>query len=131
MEILGATKYHGDGTEISRKEEKGFYNERSKVHFGPTEYIEISFTDFYKNDFASLELLCEDKVFETIVEGGRFKTSHNLISHYVGSFKNPLYFCICNSNLKNEYLIVVSFDEVQPMIFALYLEGVWSISCAD
>lgn len=59
---------------------------------------------------------------EAIVMTENFQFKDFLVKQYINSEGMVLYGCLIEN-----YLIVSSFKEIQPMRFISYLEGIWSL----
>ncbi len=100
--------------------EREFYELILKV---PT-IDELSFatSDFYSNPIERLEEQVDSQLFNQIKNEGGFAKSTSFLENYVGKDELNLYYA-----LKSEYLVIVSFGEIQPARFLMYLEGIWLV----
>lgn len=114
-------------TEIFRGVHDDFYKSKHKVQLNEKEYIQLEFLDFNFNALANPKD-SDQTIINNWLQKSQLKIIKNIpFPEYKGFFGLPLNYCILTSNIYVKYLIILCFEETQPMVYRICIEEIWKL----
>ena len=113
--------------EIFRGKEEDFYKNEFILKVADNAELKFSYSDFHKNNLEKMVSHLGKKNFDEVISKSGFRFANDLLPFYKGNYNLPLNYCICEYGNSNRCAVVLCFEEVQPLIYALFIEAVWTI----